>query len=160
MIGLKDEEEIENLARYLIEDNSEDLVLYDENLSLGLSIVKSILRKMLNAYEIRNSDETQQYRNQIKEVSLFGDSALISQFLTDKNDSLKEAIERMESDLHRKHCTIQELEVYFKVYDLHFKREYEEQIYLDMYLPSRDLDKLSLTELSRLYVRQPEVEED
>jgi hypothetical protein len=55
-MGLKDEHDIENLARYLIEDNSEDLVLYDENLSLGISIVKSIFRKMLNAYEIKDSE--------------------------------------------------------------------------------------------------------
>jgi hypothetical protein len=64
----------------------------------------------------------------------------------------------MESDLHRKYCTFAELEVYLKVYDIQFKKEYEEQIFLDMYTPSRNLDKLSLTELSRLYLRHPEVE--
>lgn len=56
-MGLRNEEDIENLSRYLIEDNYEEFVEFDEELTLSVIVVKSILRNLLGAYQIYNDEE-------------------------------------------------------------------------------------------------------
>lgn len=72
-MGLRNEEDIENLSRYLIEDNYEEFVEFDEELTLSVIVVKSILRNLLGAYQIYNDEEMKQVRGRVREVksSLF-----------------------------------------------------------------------------------------
>lgn len=58
------------MARYLIEDNYEEFVDFDEDLTLSIVVVKSILRNLLGAYKVYSEEETQELRTKIKEVKL------------------------------------------------------------------------------------------
>jgi hypothetical protein len=68
-INLSNEQDIEKLARYLIEDNHEDIVEYDEQLTSNIAVVKSVLRTLLGAYTIYTENETKQLREKITEVN-------------------------------------------------------------------------------------------
>ena len=69
-MNLEDEELVENLARYLIEDNYEEFVEYDEDLTLSVIVVKSILRNLLGAYKIYDEEGTAELRGRIREVNI------------------------------------------------------------------------------------------
>lgn len=58
------------MARYLIEDNYEEFVDFDEDLTLSIVVVKSILRNLLGAYKVYSEEETLELRTKIKEVKL------------------------------------------------------------------------------------------
>lgn len=66
----------------------------------------------------------------------------------------------METDLHKKHCTIGELDHQFKKYDIVLNNEFREQIILDLYLVSRDMSKLPQMELLEHYWEDSDEEED
>lgn len=57
------------LSRYLIEDNDEPMVEFNEELSLSIHVVKSILRNILGSYTIYNEEEAERIREQIRDVS-------------------------------------------------------------------------------------------
>lgn len=48
---------VELLARYVIEDNYQDKVYYNENSTAQLIIVKSILKKLIGAYIVFTEEE-------------------------------------------------------------------------------------------------------
>lgn len=49
---LKKEEDALLVARYLIEENSEDWVYFDENETREISIVKSIFKNLIKSYKL------------------------------------------------------------------------------------------------------------
>ena len=135
------------MARYLIEDNDEELIDYDENLTLNVIVVRSILRNLLGAYEIYSEEQTLKIREEIKNQ------------IGDRKDRLKDAIERMDADYGRKHCTVLELQHQMDIYEIILKKEHFDQIVLDLYKVSHNIDKLPFLEVITLYY-EPDVDED
>ena len=58
------------MARYTIEDNSEDKIQFDENRSNDLSVVKTVFRNLIGKYEIFTRDQ---------ELKLYEDIAKVKQ---------------------------------------------------------------------------------
>ena len=56
------------IARYLIEDNTDDYVFYDENAKNDVNFVKSVLRQLLGTIRVLNPEEEQTIFNEISEV--------------------------------------------------------------------------------------------
>lgn len=54
---LKDVEKIYLLARYLIEDNTQDWVDYDEDMTSQFQMVRSIFKQLIGKYRIYTADE-------------------------------------------------------------------------------------------------------
>jgi len=46
------------LARYLVEDNSEEVVTYNEELSADCNIVKSVFKKLVGRYTLFSEADT------------------------------------------------------------------------------------------------------
>ncbi len=55
-------------ARYLVEDNADEKLDYDPNSTCKVSVVKSILRSFLGAYELLDDEQTQKITEQIRQV--------------------------------------------------------------------------------------------
>ncbi|CAD8140585.1 unnamed protein product [Paramecium pentaurelia] len=62
---LKDVEKMYLLARYMIEDNTQDWVDYDEEATCQLQIVRSIFKQIVGKCKIFTEDEERQYSNEI-----------------------------------------------------------------------------------------------
>ncbi|CAD8131873.1 unnamed protein product [Paramecium octaurelia] len=62
---LKDVEKMYLLARYMIEDNSQDFVEYDEEATSQLQIVRSIFKQIVGKCRIFTEEEERQYSNEI-----------------------------------------------------------------------------------------------
>lgn len=45
------------LARYLVEDNQEDFLIYDEERFNDVTIVKSVLKKLIGKYQLFEREE-------------------------------------------------------------------------------------------------------
>ena len=57
------------LARYLIEDNTQSHVIYDENVTEDIKLVKSVLRDLVGVIRIPSFDEEQRLFIEISDVS-------------------------------------------------------------------------------------------
>jgi uncharacterized phage-like protein YoqJ len=57
--SVANETDIVNLARYLIEETSEEFVLYDSSKKNSVDIIASILKKVLQHYKIPTEKERQ-----------------------------------------------------------------------------------------------------
>ncbi|KAM3147741.1 hypothetical protein pb186bvf_000069 [Paramecium bursaria] len=62
---LKDVEKIYLLARFLVEDNTQDYVDYDEENNQQLSIVKSIFKQLIGKYKVFSQQEEGQLQDEI-----------------------------------------------------------------------------------------------
>ncbi|CAD8057371.1 unnamed protein product [Paramecium sonneborni] len=62
---LKDVEKMYLLARYMIEDNTQDWIEYDEEATCQLQIVRSIFKQIVGKCRIFTEDEERQYSNEI-----------------------------------------------------------------------------------------------
>ena len=65
---LSSEKEIELVARYLIEDNDEDKIVYDERTFQSSIVFKSVLRKFLNFYSILSEEDEDTVYRKIQKV--------------------------------------------------------------------------------------------
>lgn len=65
---VKDEEKLELVARYLVEDNRSHKVAYNPRLKANLSVVKSILRVLLKSYEILTREKEEEHTAKIIEI--------------------------------------------------------------------------------------------
>lgn len=54
------------LARYLVEDNSEDFVHFDECVATDLTIIRSVLKKCLGGYSLLEESEEERLRAEVR----------------------------------------------------------------------------------------------
>ena len=55
--SIQNEEDSILLARYLVEENQEDWVIFDENRANSVKIVKSVFKNLIKSYELFSKDE-------------------------------------------------------------------------------------------------------
>jgi hypothetical protein len=53
------------LARYLVEDNAEEYVTYDEQLKADRNIIKSVFKKLVGRYQLYTDDEILAIRKEL-----------------------------------------------------------------------------------------------
>ncbi|CAD8121289.1 unnamed protein product [Paramecium sonneborni] len=58
------------VARYLIEDNTEDYILFNQLNSNSVSIIKSVLKQLLGKYQLFSKQEKQNLEQQLKSIFL------------------------------------------------------------------------------------------
>lgn len=75
------------LSRYMIEDNSEDKIIYDERLSAPVATVKSVFRAVLGAYEILPPDAEREVAARIRRILTSNYTKLASDFAGLKSKS-------------------------------------------------------------------------
>lgn len=61
---------IQIIARYLIEDNTSDFVLYNEYLSNDSGVIKSVLKKLIGKYELFSEEEENNIKAEISNVKI------------------------------------------------------------------------------------------
>jgi len=66
--GIKEENSTTLMARYIIEPNEEDYLLYDVNRAQDLPIVKSVFRKLIGSYTLLNEEEENGLSNELAEI--------------------------------------------------------------------------------------------
>jgi hypothetical protein len=54
------------IARYLVEDNQEDFIAYDEQLSNEVEIVRCVIKKLIGRYDLFEPTEEEQIRSQLQ----------------------------------------------------------------------------------------------
>ncbi len=59
------------IARYLVEDNNQDYIIFNVNATNSLLIVKTIFKTLIGKYKILTEAEEQELFENIKEVLLF-----------------------------------------------------------------------------------------
>ena len=56
------------MARYLIEPNEDDVLLFDMSRSQDIVIIKSVFRKLVESYTLLSEDEENSMGNELGEV--------------------------------------------------------------------------------------------
>lgn len=77
---VQSERDREFLARYMIEDNSEDKIIYDERLSAPVATVKSVFRTVLGAYEILAPEVEREVSARLRRILTSNYTKLASDF--------------------------------------------------------------------------------
>jgi hypothetical protein len=54
------------LARYLVEDNTEEFITYDEFISADRNIIKSVFKKLVGRYTLFQDDEIKVVRKELQ----------------------------------------------------------------------------------------------
>ena len=65
---MTNEENVVLAARYLIEDNEHEYLYYDENARSDLTIVRSILKKMIGSLPAWDKHKIQEFQQEIVDV--------------------------------------------------------------------------------------------
>lgn len=138
------------MARYLIEDNYEDMVEYNPDLSTSALIVKSILKNKLNSYVILSDEETEELRKRISEVKNISNPF---QYLYDFKELIADALKKLYNDLDSHECTKSQLLHYFHLFDVTMSKPYKEQIILDLFNFNKDIERLPYDEIKELYLK-------
>lgn len=65
--------------------------------------------------------------------------------------ALQDSIERLETELQRKHCSVYELKEQFRQYDIRLVQDHWDQLILDLYNESQDKENLPLELVLKIY---------
>lgn len=74
--------------------------------------------------------------------------------------ALQDSVERLGNELERKYCTVEELDAQFKLYDIKLIHDHWDQILLDLYMRSRNLDELPFEAILEIYYMSDSDEEN
>ncbi|CAD8062062.1 unnamed protein product [Paramecium sonneborni] len=67
---IQDHQQIKLFSRYLVEDNSEDYVIYDQDRKNKTSIIKSVMKKIVGKYEILSNEQELSILQSIQQVKI------------------------------------------------------------------------------------------
>ena len=127
--AILDQSDAEIAARYLVEDNQDLKVIYDEKLTQPSVIVKSILRKMLNCYDLPTQKEEELMKSSIFKVIQANQQRLAADFA-----SMKHKI--------GEYCTKEQLINVFKANDIVFDHPTQSLMISSLYGLSKDSKRL------------------
>ncbi|CAD8069493.1 unnamed protein product [Paramecium sonneborni] len=125
---IHDHQQIKLLSRYLVEDNSEDFLIYDQDRTNQTSIIKSVMKKIVGKYEILSNEEEQSIQQSIQQKL---------------NPSLIETIQMMitkKKNLQPGTCEQSDLDQALKFHEIQFSHREQERFNLICYEVSNSLD--------------------
>jgi len=138
---LTNEEEIVLSARYLVEDNESEYLLYDENAKNDLHVVRSILKKMIGNLPPFNEAQTQQMHDDISEIVIANANGL--------RENLKALCRNafLNEKILREACNL---------IDIALTNEQVEYIVLKLFEKSDNVHKLSIDNLFETFSTKPQ----
>jgi len=138
---LTNEDEILLTARYLVEDNESEYLLYDENAKNDLHIVRSILKKMIGNLPPFDETKTQQMHDDISEIVISNANGL--------RENLKALCRNafLNERILREACNL---------IDVTLTNEQVEYIVLKLFERSDNVQKLSIDHLFEIFSTKPQ----
>ncbi|CAD8051783.1 unnamed protein product [Paramecium primaurelia] len=132
---IHDHQQIKLLSRYLVEDNSEDYLIYDQDRTNQTTIIKSVMKKIVGKYEILENEEEQSILQSIQQKL---------------NPSLIETIQMMltkKKNLQQGTCEQSDLDQALKFHEIQFTHKEQERFNLICFEVSNSLEIINYERL-------------
>ncbi|CAD8151382.1 unnamed protein product [Paramecium pentaurelia] len=132
---IHDHQQIKLLSRYLVEDNSEDYLIYDQDRTNQTTIIKSVMKKIVGKYEILDNEEEQSILQSIQQKL---------------NPSLIETIQMMltkKKNLQPGTCEQSDLDQALKFHEIQFTHKEQERFNLICFEVSNSLEIINYERL-------------
>lgn len=65
---ITDAKDLTLLCRYLVEDNQEEFLIFDEERHNNVTVVKSIIKKLIGKFELFTENEIKEIRAELEKV--------------------------------------------------------------------------------------------
>ncbi|CAD8148051.1 unnamed protein product [Paramecium octaurelia] len=125
---IHDHQQIKLLSRYLVEDNSQDYLIYDQDRTNQTSIIKSVMKKIVGKYEILQNEE---------------EKSILQSIQQKLNPSLIETIQMMltkKKNLQPGTCEQSDLDQALKFHEIQFTHREQERFNLICFEVSNSLE--------------------
>ncbi|KAM3133249.1 hypothetical protein pb186bvf_014677 [Paramecium bursaria] len=140
--NLTDRNEVLLISRYLVEDNQDDYVIFDESRNNNVAVVKSIIKKIIGKYTLYQQDEEKQIIASIKKKI---------------NSSLNETIQLIVAK--KKHlpngcCEPQDFEQALKFHEIVFTQREQELIDMILFDQSQSLEVVNYNKFLQYFSKK------
>lgn len=122
------------IARYCTEDNTQDKVDYDENISVELTVFKSILRHIIGSYELLSIETIEE------------NFKLIQEALTPKKRNITETFLKV-MKLKDELVSFEDLKMNFKTNEIKLDKTQLNVVLVKLYKETGSADKLPYKQL-------------
>ncbi|KAL4483006.1 hypothetical protein ABPG74_019032 [Tetrahymena malaccensis] len=132
-----------SVARYMVEDNSEDKLIFDEARSNDISVIKTVFRNLVGKYEILTPKEELKIHEDVSDIFTKFSSGLkenIQLYTKQKKEGFQEGV-----------CKLEDLEKAMSYCDAEFSPRHTDYIIMKIYEDSKDTEKVYYDKLLHVF---------